>query len=158
DCALRSNDRHSCPRRVGKMDRSGAASTPSGSLRPTARPRARSGLHWAAAAVAVFATGGAPAAAAQRAAAIQDGPNLAAAVAVERLRAADARAGAATSGAPSTRLSDQELEDAVAALQSRIRAAEENGPNSPELIEPLSALGALYQESGQHLLAASAIK
>src|SRR5690606_28772598 len=77
---------------------------------------------------------------------------------VERLRAADARAGAATSGAPSTRLSDQELEDAVAALQSRIRAAEENGPNSPELIEPLSALGALYQESGQHLLAASAIK
>jgi hypothetical protein len=49
-------------------------------------------------------------------------------------------------------------QQALAALQDEIRTAElESGPNAAELIEPLTALGLLYQEKGEPRLASVAL-
>src|SRR5689334_3377693 len=64
-------------------------------------------------------------------------------------------------GLPSTAFSQRGAQQQVVAesLEDEIRAAElRDGPNSAELIDPLTALGQLYEERGEPLLAAAAFR
>jgi len=53
---------------------------------------------------------------------------------------------------------DDAKQSAAASLQEKIRIAQlEDGPNSAEIIAPLTALGLLYQETGERRLAVAAL-
>src|SRR5687768_12872737 len=48
---------------------------------------------------------------------------------------------------------------AIAELEREIQAIESReGPYSAQLIDPLSSMGSIYQEAGEHLLATAAIE
>ena len=53
----------------------------------------------------------------------------------------------------------EQRQQAIAELEREIQAIEsDEGPQSAELIDPLSSLGSIYQEAGEHLLATAAIE
>jgi tetratricopeptide (TPR) repeat protein len=71
-------------------------------------------------------------------------------------RIGQTRSDAPPEGAP---LDPGEQRRIIEGLQQEISAAElAGGPNSPDLIEPLTALGRVYQEDGQHVLAIAATR
>src|SRR5688500_8133054 len=60
--------------------------------------------------------------------------------------------------ATDTQLTEQR-QQAIAELETEIQAiGAREGPNSAQLIDPLSSLGSIYQEAGEHLLATAAIE
>jgi uncharacterized MAPEG superfamily protein len=83
-------------------------------------------------------------------------------VAFDRRWAAKTAAGMLVLGAalvcPPALPQDDAKQSAVASLQEDLRTAEQQaGPNSAEIIAPLTALGLLYQETGEARLAAAAL-
>src|SRR5688572_14207668 len=53
----------------------------------------------------------------------------------------------------------QQRQRAILELEREIQAIEsDEGPQSAQLIDPLSSMGAIYQEAGEHLLATAAIE